>query len=97
MAVSAGFAGPKLGNLVLRDSPAPAACSPSWGLARVGPLKRVGRERPNGGVMCEVRTAKEEAKLMELSGASALEQLKASALDSESPLRSDSWVLSLRE
>lgn len=86
MAVSAGFAGPKLENLMPRDSP---ACSPSRSFAHVGSLKRMGRERRNGGgVRCEVTTAKEDPRLMELSGASALEQLKASALDSESPLRS---------
>lgn len=99
MAVSAGFTGPKLENLVPWDSP---ACSPSMSFAPAGSLKRMGRERrTGGGVRCEVRTAKEDPRLMELSGVSALEQLKASALDSESPLRSrflgsiDSCLLAL--
>ncbi|KAL3735009.1 hypothetical protein ACJRO7_024209 [Eucalyptus globulus] len=99
MAASAGFAGPKLENLRLREfSPAPAACSPSRSFA---PLKRVGRGRRNGGglgggVRCEVTTAKQDPQLMmELSGVSALEQLKASALDRYTKERSSIVVIGL--
>ncbi|XP_010061573.2 glutamyl-tRNA reductase 1, chloroplastic [Eucalyptus grandis] len=99
MAASAGFAGPKLENLRLREfSPSPAACSPSRSFA---PLKRVGRGRRNGGglgggVRCEVTTAKQDPQLMmELSGVSALEQLKASALDRYTKERSSIVVIGL--
>ncbi|KAI6689189.1 hypothetical protein NL676_026017 [Syzygium grande] len=95
MAVSAGFAGPELKGLMRRGS---TACPPPSrrSVARVGPPTWAGRERRyGGGVRCEVTAVKEDPKLMELSGVSALEQLKASALDRYTKERSSIVVIGL--